>query len=123
MTDPTDLLRDVERLVELPVQERDDARRRTLISRAYYAAFHHVRAIADYADVQQGADARTATGMHRRFLDWLKKQSDPRLNRYGALLLRLYDHRITADYRLGRPIQPGAELAAVSKARTILSTD
>jgi uncharacterized protein (UPF0332 family) len=121
MTDAHDLLRDVERLSQGPARDRDDARRRTMISRAYYSAFHHVRAATGYVDSDRGGGI--PTGMHKRFVDWLKGAADPQLNRYGALLLGLYSKRIQADYRLGRAIQPGAELHAVRQARAILTSE
>jgi hypothetical protein len=43
MIRPTDILAEGKALLALPASQRTEVRRRTIISRAYYAAFHFLR--------------------------------------------------------------------------------
>jgi uncharacterized protein (UPF0332 family) len=78
-------------------QQCDEARSRTVISRAYYAAYHLMltRPFAQRFSTSQGAGA----GIHRQFLDFLKQTSDPKVLRARARLKGIYERRIRADYR------------------------
>jgi uncharacterized protein (UPF0332 family) len=114
MTAASDLLKDAEKLAAVAPGQRDDARRRSILSRAYYAAYHQARS-------RFGAEpaGRGAGGMHRRFLTWLAASDDETGQRVGRILDRLYRSRLHADYDLARPIQPGGELHALGEARRI----
>lgn len=78
-------------------QQCGEARSRTVISRAYYAAFHLMSAqpFAEQFSTSQGAGA----GIHKQFLDFLKQTGDQRVIRARARLKGIYERRIRADYR------------------------
>lgn len=114
MTLPDDLFQDAERLAEVAVARSDDARRRTILSRAYYAAYHHVR-----RRVGAQPPGRGEGGMHRRYLNWLAASDDEARQRVGRMLDRLYRNRLHADYDLSRPIPSGGELYALTEARRV----
>ncbi|MEQ8964418.1 MAG: hypothetical protein RID91_01215 [Azospirillaceae bacterium] len=118
MTTPFDILADARRATAIDTAERDEARRRTIVSRAYYAAYHQMRRIAGSADLD--GPRQRSTGIHRSFITFLIRSDDLTLARLGRRLDRLYDARIKADYRLDRPVQPGQELGALKDAERLI---
>jgi len=100
MTTAHEMLSDARSLLD---GESTEARRRTIMSRCYYAAYHAWLPLSE--EVGYAPDGGMAMGMHRQFLTFLIRQSrDPLLKRVGIRLRDVYDGRITADYRLDVPV-------------------
>ncbi len=107
MISAQDILDEAKQLLALPRSTRTEARRRTIIARSYYAAYHHMVAHEAGRSYRRGKDE--TTGMHRAFIDFLKHSSDPEIAEAGWILHRLHRSRINADYRLDSEIPDGAE--------------
>ena len=113
MTTPLEILEDAEQLGE---KSPDPARQRTVISRSYYAAYHHVRLhnrARAYRYSRRG-------GMHKEFLDFLDRSADRDLQWAGSRLNDLYSLRLLADYRLEHPLPPNAAGRCLEDAREII---
>lgn len=90
---PTDILREARDLFSDNAQE---VRYRTVVSRAYYAAFHHTKSYAE----TQGFKGNKGRSIHRDIINFLAghKNAD---NRYRSHRLdQLRNLRNRADYRL-----------------------
>jgi|GEM_PF-2182191 len=118
MIRPSDILAEGRALLALPASQRTEARRRTIISRAYYAAFHFLRAHPCSQDYRKSGN--TAAGMHRQFITFLATQSDRRVVYAADLLKTIYENRVMADYHIGRDILPDLERRSVEDADYIM---
>lgn len=109
---PVQILADAKDLASALVSP---ARQRTVISRAYYAAYHACidRFPAPYDKDQQG-------GMHRQFLRALRSSSDPLARACGDRLNGLYGRRLLADYQLGGIITRQMAIDAIEDAEEIV---
>lgn len=110
MTTPGDLLSEAQALADSA--QTDRTRRRTVVGRAYYAAYHHLlehgrsRGYAPSGRDHKGKPV----GVHAALIDWLKHQPDRALYDAGLDLEALKNLRIKADYVLS------AELAVTQVA-------
>src|ERR1051326_3332051 len=91
--DPVQFLRLAEWLL---AEQRHAAGLRSAVSRAYYAAHHHVKDFVESAGVRiVGSGAA-----HADVWNHLTNVGDPDIERVGIDLTRLHAARIDADYRL-----------------------
>jgi uncharacterized protein (UPF0332 family) len=91
--DWTEYLQLAQHLVGQDVTASDEAKRRTAISRAYYAVYNEARHFArqhDFRDEQYGN--------HRALIDYYLKESRREWKNVGVNLERLRNLRNTADY-------------------------
>lgn len=116
MISPNDLLSDARHLTGAGALS--EARRRTILSRCYYAAYHHLRGHSCARSFDEYAPGNT--GMHKRFITYLAKHTDSQVRLAGARLSSLYSLRLRADYRIGLTIIPGAVEDALADAEEIL---
>lgn len=79
-----------------------EVHRRAAISRAYYAAFHQARTVAEAAGYRFVRGA--GRGMHAHLIDHFEVAPDARLRGMGRLLRNLKRLREDADYRLDRTV-------------------
>lgn len=84
-----------EKLLEPVNSVLGEAAYRSAASRSYYAIF----GAASIALKTKRKVSFYPPGIHKKLIDWLKSQSDPRLASFGFQLDRLYKERIDADYR------------------------
>lgn len=101
MTRPVDILQEARNLID--GADRSDVRLRTVLGRAYYAAFHFIinhPCAGGYAKYRKEAD----TGRHRALINFLSKSSDRTIQYVAQTLDQLYSRRIKADYVLHIPI-------------------
>ena len=83
-------------LIAPEAQVSSEARLRSAISRAYYAAFHKAKEITLPSDTTGGFDS------HRQIVDTLQESDDKEGRQIGVDLDRLRGNRIHADYRSQR---------------------
>jgi len=76
----------------------DEISRRNSVSRAYYAAYHHMSSIIPYdGDSVNGRNA----GMHRSYINQLMEANQDSVERKaGVKLQSLHARRVKADYRI-----------------------
>ncbi|MBC7951928.1 MAG: hypothetical protein H7Z12_08965 [Rhodospirillaceae bacterium] len=88
----------------------DEARRRSAVSRLYYATYHHVLAHprlaelgAEIAAIQDQArrERRNAPGKHTLLADRLCRSNQRVLRHAGQQLRLLFKRRVDADYLVG----------------------
>jgi hypothetical protein len=100
------------------VMPKNDARRRTIVSRAYHTAF----LAASSADVADDAASIVRRGaLHKQLMDVLTSVDDPALIRVARHLASLHAWRLIADYVLETPIPPGQETACIDHAAEIIA--
>lgn len=87
----------------------DEARLRTVVSRAYYSAFHGAKGFAEKKDrqlfenikgeVAQGQDGKPRRmGSHEAVIEFLKRDLDNNIKDAGLQLDSLKDNRKSCDY-------------------------
>ncbi|MBI1207051.1 MAG: hypothetical protein GC191_07145 [Azospirillum sp.] len=113
-----DILSETADLLRLPKSTRTEARRRTIICRSYYAAYHHLRGHPIGQGFVKKPEERT--GMHRAFLNYLERSTDRRIIRAQKMLNNLYDWRIRADYRLNIAIPNDIEQRCFEDAESLV---
>lgn len=91
--------------------EDDEARVRTVISRAYYGAFGHAR-------LKQGLFVNERKDVHAKVIGAYKDSSDPHERQIGIWLDSLRKRRIKADYSNEAAVGGGNR--ALREARRIL---
>ena len=121
MTTASDLLDEARALAI--AGHSNPVRRRTVVGRAYYAAFHHLLEIAKrqfgYRYDSPGAKNKRF-GVHRHLIEYLGKCADADLRFAAELLDKLRSHRITADYALYREIEYSDMTAAIEYGTHII---
>jgi hypothetical protein len=112
---PEEMLADVGQLLAVPATE---ARRRTILSRCYYAAFHFMSARPETT----GFSVRPGIGQgtHRQFIDYIKRHRDPKVARVGGILGALYFRRILADYQPERDVTNRLAVESMEDAKEII---
>lgn len=113
MTTPQDLLDDCRQLLHVV---HSDARRRTIISRAYYAAYHFLFA----HPCTRPYVPRTDVGMHRAFHEFLQNSTDRNVQYAASILCAMYVLRIQADYRIQAIMPRNVERNCVEDAAEII---
>lgn len=115
MIDPADLLREAQTL--FGVADGDEVRRRTAVSRAYYAAYHHAKRAAEAAGYQEDGNASVHWQLRRHY----KSTKDPKLKRIAQFLWDLKGLRVRADYELAGNLSISDARDAIAMARHIVS--
>lgn len=94
-----------------------EGHRRSLISRAYYAAFHACKQIAIELDLELPNG-----NSHERLIDALRTHHLKELRQLGNRLNDLKNMRVRSDYRLMDTIYPGDIHKCLSHAEKILAS-
>lgn len=125
MTTPADLLNEAKLLDRDPA--KTETRRRTIVGRAYYAAYHGALAHQASGDFAFEPGKRDVSGRHRgrhqQLIDFLKQSQNPALKRAGRKLEILRLRRTGADYNLCLPLKRDEESDSVALAEEILLED
>ncbi|KAA0680326.1 HEPN domain-containing protein [Roseomonas genomospecies 6] len=108
MITPADVLREAQALFGM--DDGDEVRRRTAVSRAYYAAYHHARCAAEADGYREDGKASVHWQLQRHY----SGKANPKQRRIAQFLRNLKGLRVRADYRL-------SEALSVSEAREALS--
>ncbi len=77
-----------------------ETRLRTVISRSYYAAYHHMLAHNRVTRHAATEPKKPTTGTHQAFFDCLANIRDRDVDLARQILMRLYKYRKRADYML-----------------------
>lgn len=94
-----------------------EARARTVVSRAYYTAYHGCLSAAGAAGYER---KNGAGGTHEQLLRFLGDTSDRKLKAAGKKLKELYRRRVNADYRLYVPVTPQSAGECIENMSEIL---
>jgi len=100
------------------VTPKDDARRRTIVARAWHAAFV---AACDADVMEDPAGIMRRGALHKQLIDRLTSVDDPALIRVARRLASLHAWRLYADYVLETPIPPGQETTCVNDAAEVIA--
>lgn len=111
-TTPQEMLKDCDTMLRVVP---NNARRRAIISRVYYAAFHFM----NNHPCTDSYIPPGETGIHKELQNYLKNAADLNVQYAGDLLAGLYVRRIEADYYIDTPTRRGIEVECVEDARVI----
>jgi uncharacterized protein (UPF0332 family) len=117
ITSPAELLLDTNDLIR--TVNKDDARRRTIVSRAYYAAFHHCLIVS--RNNGYAFDRNGRYGTHESLIKFLRNHSNSDMEYAGRLLEGLKARRIIADYAMDLPISTCEAKETIEEASVILN--
>lgn len=116
MTKPKDFLREAKALSIGPTTEM---RRRTIINRAYYAAYHYVMShpcVKGFAVYRE----KVNMGHHKALTEFLSQSQDSTIQHVSGLLRTLFSRRRKADYVLARPISQSEAEDSVELAEELI---
>lgn len=113
MTEPVDILRDAEQLTSAAMTE---ARRRTVLSRTYYAALHYLWTHPCAGEFRKQKER----SIHRSLVEHLAQSSNRSVIHCAQLLIRLRSRRELADYHLADMITAAMAEEALEDAREIV---
>ena len=119
MITPFDILDEAKALLDLPPETRTEARRRTIIGRCYYAAYQHLSSHEIAKDYCRTPGQNV--GMHKSFLDYLKRVKRPDVYNAVRVLEFLRRWRTTADYHLKDSIDDALEETCWNQANKLMS--
>ncbi len=119
MIDAQDIIDDA---IDALASAKTEARQRTVVSRAYYAAYHFLLAHTCGQPFATGATGRKG-GLHRDFIAWLYKSRDPCVVSVAHKLDTLFDDRVQADYKINVHLPAKMAQDAVSTASEIIDVD
>lgn len=97
------------------IAQKEEVSFRAAASRAYYAAFHACKPIADKLPISSANG-----GVHNRLIASLADAPDQSLRKAAARLKMAKDTRVTADYHLGEDFTELDAISAIRKAEDIL---
>lgn len=115
MIDPSDFLTVANELATAT----EEAKLRTAISRAYYAAYHQV--VKKYADREELALSDHLFGNHQNFIRELKTRHSGELKKIGNQLYMLKKDRFRADYNLKNNVTKSAAKKSCSASLKIIT--
>lgn len=116
MTKPSDLLDEARQLAT--TINRGEVRRRTIISRAYYAAFHQAHVSAN--NLGYSYDSNVGAGYHEHLIMFLRRNSDANVQYAGRLLAALRTRRTEADYWLNKAPSTADASEAIEEAENLI---
>lgn len=96
MTEALDFLNEAKNLMKIGIAQ--EIRRRTTISRAYYAAYHHT--LAEATRLGYRFDPAGRKGRHEHLLSYLEASGNVDWVAAAGILRNLKVSRTTADYHL-----------------------
>ena len=99
-------------------QRGSEADLRNAASRAYYAAYHQCRWLAQDLRLRP---APGSGGVHRRVIDTLTGSQDRKLKSLGYMLEQCRKLRVAADYDIDEEFPPGHARTALVQCRKILN--
>lgn len=119
MTTPEDFLIEAENL--LMGARASEIRGRSAISRAYYACHHAANQVAREAGYRFDPNARQ--GMHKHLNGFLATNvaNDDESREAIRELVRLYQDRVRADYKLDKTISFADAQDAVTRSREVMA--
>ena len=119
MIDAKDIIDDA---IDALQSGRSEARYRAVAARAYYAAYHF---LLKHPCGQTFATATTSKkgGLHREFISWLYKSTEPCVLQVAMKLDALFDSRVIADYKIGAPFSSKTAQASIDDASDIIDVD
>lgn len=117
---PDDLLAEAKALAA--AARASEARRRTVIGRAYYAAYHALlQAVQAKGYVYETKQKRPA-GHHENLIHWCEHlQGDPDLKQSARRLLTMKKDRVSADYKLHVRLNYDLMQAVLEDAEALVS--
>ena len=95
------------------------ARRRTIISRCYYATFHYLQSHECGSSFTTDQSGRG--GIHRQFITYLAESAELNVVYAAKKLQGIYAWRIRADYRLDEVIPRGQEVFCIEDAGEVFN--
>ncbi len=116
MTKPKDFLREAKALSSGPAT---DMRRRTIVNRAYYAAYHYVMlhpCVKGFAAFRKNANM----GSHTALIEFLSQSQDSTIQYVSGLLRTLFNRRRKADYVLAASISQSEAEDSVESAEELI---
>lgn len=96
-----------------------EIRRRTTISRAYYAAYHRVETAARGLGYRFNNGA--GVGMHADLIGFMRQSGRPELVGAAEVLYRLKGLRVLADYKLHASVSVPHMREAIEQAEYLLT--
>jgi len=93
-----------------------EVRTRTVVGRAYYAAYLVTRQA-----IREQTRNPAFDPLHLELADTLKRARDPQVKAIGTALAGMYDYRTSADYFPERNMSGGAMAIVVSESRRVFS--
>lgn len=115
MIEPADLLREAQTL--LNAVDDNEVRRRTAVSRAYYAAYHGAKVVAEAAGYRD--DGKTS--VHAQLGRYFQTSPDRKRKRIASMLKDLRNLRVRADYYLAGDLSASDAEYAIATALRIVS--
>lgn len=98
-----------------------EARRRTIVGRAYYAAYHSLLIAALALGYEYGRENNRPSGRHENLIDWAMRQSSVHDLRIAAERLRaLKPWRHKADYALDAEVSFSHAESCVAMAQALI---
>lgn len=99
----------------------NETRCRTVIGRAYYAAYHALLQAASAAGYRYTTENNRPTGRHENLIHWCKSQKTaPALKMAGRILADIKTWRVRADYKLIDPVTYDDALVCLDNAQTLI---
>lgn len=99
-----------------------EARQRSVICRAYYAAYHFLRGHPCGKPFVVGT-AGSKAGKHKEFIYWLYASPDPCVLKAAQKLDILFADRVTADYDISGKVTKKMAEDALDQAAEIVDVD
>lgn len=113
MTEPAEILRDAEQLAGAAMTE---ARRRTILSRSYYAALHYLWKHPCAAEFRKEKER----SIHRGLVQHLVQSNNRSVIHCARLLARLRSRRELADYHLADTVTAAMVEKSIEDAGEII---
>ena len=98
-----------------------EARCRTVIGRAYYAAYHALSQAAAAAGYRYTTENNRPPGSHENLILWCRSQKNvPALKMAGRILAGIKTWRVRADYKLIDPVTYDDALVCLDNAQALI---
>lgn len=98
-----------------------EARCRTVIGRAYYAAYHALLQAAATAGYRYATENNRPPGSHENLIHWCRSQKTaPALKMAGRILADIKTWRVRADYMLTDSVTYDNALACLDNAQALI---
>ncbi|HRJ62007.1 MAG TPA: hypothetical protein PKZ97_02975 [Azospirillaceae bacterium] len=98
-----------------------EARCRTVIGRAYYAAYHALSQAAATAGYRYATENNRPPGSHENLIHWCRSQKTiPALKMAGRILADIKTWRVRADYKLADPVTYDITMVCLDNAQALI---
>lgn len=99
----------------------NETRCRTVIGRAYYAAYHALSQAAVTAGYRYTTENNRPPGSHENLIHWCRSQpAVPALKMAGRILADIKTWRVRADYKLTDPVTYDNALVCLDNAQALI---